>query len=74
MAEAPDQIPMAAPRSFSLNTDPMIANEHGMSSAAPMPWIARARMSTWTSGAKPQQIDARVNMTMPVRKIRRRPS
>jgi len=34
----------------------MIANEHGMSSAAATPWMARAAISDPMSGAQPQAI------------------
>src|SRR5882757_131089 len=37
IADAPDQMPIAAPRSFSPNAAPMMANEHGINSAAPTP-------------------------------------
>ena len=72
-AEAPDQIPIAAPRSCSSNAAPMIANEQGMSSAAATPWMARAAISAAMSGAKPQAIEASVKLIMPIRKITRRP-
>ena len=42
IAEKPAQVPIALPRSASSNEAPMIASEHGISSAAPAPCTARA--------------------------------
>ena len=42
--------------------------------AAPMPWTARAPISTEMLLARPQTSEARVKRTSPTRKIRLRPS
>jgi hypothetical protein len=73
IAEKPAQVPIALPRSASLNDAPMIASEHGISSAAPAPWMARARINCATPVESPQPIDAAANTPVPMTKMRRRP-
>jgi hypothetical protein len=58
IAENPAHVPMALPRSVSGNDAPMIASEHGMRSAAPMPCSARAMINWVTFGESPHQTDA----------------
>src|SRR5215475_280010 len=69
----PDQVPMARPRSFSANDALMIARLPGTSSAAPIPWIARARISPLMVSARPQAADAVAKTMAPIAYIRRRP-
>ena len=51
----------------------MSANEHGINIAAPVPWIARAKISWVMFGERPHESDAVVKIAVPTRKIRRRP-
>ena len=74
MAEKPAQVPIALPRSASSKVAPMIASEHGINSAAPTPWMARARINCATVGDRPHQIDAAAKIAMPTTKMRRRPN
>ena len=50
-----------------------IARLPGVSSAAPTPCRARARISVVASGASPHSSDARANQMVPITKTRRRP-
>jgi hypothetical protein len=70
---SPDQAPIALPRSSGWKEASMMARLPGVRSAAPMPWIARAAISTGALGATAQISEARANHTTPVRKIRLRP-
>jgi hypothetical protein len=70
----PDQVPIARPRSASLNVALMIARLPGTRKPAPMPCSALAIISTRGEGARPQKIDAAVNETTPKRNTRLRPN
>src|SRR6202034_2999288 len=74
IADAPDQTPMAAPRSFSSKEAPISASEHGTSNAAPAPRTARAAISAGTPPANAHATDATANTVTPITKTRRRPN
>ena len=69
----PAQVPIALPRSDSSNVAPMIAKEHGISNAAPMPCIARARMSWVVLADSPHASEAAAKTVVPMTNTRRRP-
>ena len=73
IADAAAQVPIARPRTDFGKHDVMIARLCGTSSAAPIPWIARAAISRPTLGATAQASEATVKTTMPMMKISRRP-
>ena len=74
MAEKPAHVPIALPRSSLSNDAPINANEQGIRSAAPNPWIARARINWEMVGENPHHRDAAANILMPTIKILRRPN
>ena len=74
MAENPAQVPIARPRSCSANEAPMMASEHGINSAAPIPCTARAATSCAALAAKPHHTEAAANIAMPITKVPRRPN
>ena len=73
MADDPAQVPIARPRSCSSNEAPMIASEHGIRRAAPMPCTARAAMSCVTLGLTAHHTEAAAKMVTPMTNTRRRP-
>ena len=70
---SPDQAPMAFDRSSLTKEACRMERLPGVSSAAPTPWMARARMSVGALGATPHSSEARANQTVPMRKTLRRP-
>ena len=72
-AETPAQIPIAAPRCFGGKVAEMIDSVAGFISAAPAPWTIRAMISISLVFERPHQSDARVKITIPTTKMRRRP-
>ena len=52
----------------------MIASVAGFISAAPTPWTMRQPISDWPVSASPQKRDEIVKITIPITKMRRRPS
>jgi hypothetical protein len=73
IADIPDHVPIARPRSFSGNEAPMIARLPGTSRAAPIPCIARAKINSLMSRASPHATEATANIAIPSAKTRRRP-
>jgi hypothetical protein len=68
------QIPSVRPRAAgSGHTTRMIASEEGSSSAAPMPVIARAAISTPIAGAKAQTSEPAAMTAAPIANARRLP-
>ena len=65
---------MARERSSARKEASMMARLAGVSSAPPTPWKTRAAISAEAEGANPQAIEASMNQTTPIRKIRRRPN
>ncbi len=74
MAETPAQTPIAVPRSLAANVAVMIESVAGIISAAPMPWTARAPISSVALPESPQSSEETVKTTRPMMKIRRRPT
>ena len=70
---SPDQAPMALDRSSLTKEACRMARLPGVSSAAPMPWMARARISVAALGASAHSSDATANQTVPITNTRRRP-
>ena len=70
---SPDHAPTAAPRPSGSKLAWMIARLPGVSSAAPMPWKARAAINVPAEGAIPHSSDPIANQITPISKIRRRP-
>ena len=70
---SPDQAPIALERSSATKEACKMARLPGVSSAAPAPCRARARISVVASGASPHSSDARANQMVPITKTRRRP-
>src|ERR1700687_4155132 len=64
-ADAPDQVPIDRPRSAIGKAALIMARLLGTSSAPPMPWIARALISTEALGASPHATEAAVNSKIP---------
>jgi hypothetical protein len=73
MPPSPDQAPRAFDRSSATKEACRIARLPGVSSAAPTPCRARARMRTPALGANAQPREATANQIVPTIKIRRRP-
>ena len=69
----PDHVPIAWARSSGRNEACRMARLSGVSSAAPTPCSARARMSTVALGAMPHTSEAAANHSTPTMKLRRRP-
>ena len=57
IAETPAQIPIAIPRSRAWKVAEMIESVAGIISAAPMPWTARAEISSGALEDRPQASD-----------------
>ena len=70
---SPDQAPIAWERSSSTKEACKMDRLPGVSSAAPIPCRARARISVVAFGASPHSSDARANQMVPMTKTRRRP-
>ncbi len=73
IAENPDHVPIARPRSVSSNVALMIARLPGTRNAAPIPCSARAVMSARADVATPHRIEAMVKSATPNRNTRLRP-
>ena len=71
--ESPDHVPMAFPRSSSLNEALIIAREPGTSIAPPTPCTARATISISGLVESPHHTEASVKTITPKEKMRRRP-
>ena len=69
----PDHAPMALPRSSGRNTASRMARLPGVSSAAPTPCSARARIRNVAPGATAHSRDATANQTTPITKTFLRP-
>ncbi len=74
IAETPAQMPIAVPRSRAGKVAEMIESVEGIISAAPMPWTARAAISSAAPEESPQASDESVKTARPIAKISRRPS
>ena len=61
------------PRFSEGNAADRIVSVSGMTIAAPIPWAARAEISTPIEGASAAAAEAEVNRTSPMMNMRRRP-
>ncbi len=61
----PPQMPMIEPRRSAGNAFVKIVRASGVTAAEPMPWIARAVMSSAAFGATAHKADATVNSARP---------
>jgi hypothetical protein len=61
----PDQLPMARPRSFSGKDAERMERPWGISSAAPIPWIARVAMSWPRENEAAHPTEARAKSATP---------
>ena len=68
-----DHAPTPVPRRATGKASITIAAPMGRLSDVPIPWKARATMSTPVVGASAAHADATVNTVMPAMRVRRRP-
>ena len=70
----PPQMPITVPRRAGGKADVRMVRLTGMTTAAPIPWTARAAISIPADGARAQAADAAVKVASPTAKSRRRPN
>src|SRR5215472_2372374 len=73
MVVNPDQVPMARPREPWSKLALIMARLPGTSSAAPIPCIERAPISSRMLEENPHQADAAANRNTPIKNMKRRP-
>lgn len=70
----PDQIPIASPRFAGGNASASRVRVSGVAIAAPIPWIARAPISSPVEGASAAAAEEAVNSAIPAMNMRLRPN
>jgi len=73
IADTPAQMPIAVPRSRAAKVAEMIESVAGIINAAPIPWTARAPISSGALEERPQKSEETVKTARPMVKIKRLP-